>query len=67
MLYFSVNKKSGKTQQQRNNEVISWPKINEKTTGKTITKDTWIPVKKNFECENKDEHLGCDMGIDVAG
>lgn len=21
----------------------------------------------NFECENKDEHLGCDMGIDVAG
>jgi hypothetical protein len=22
---------------------------------------------KNFECDNKDEHLGCDMGIDVAG
>ena len=22
---------------------------------------------KNFECENKDEHLGCDPGIDVAG
>jgi hypothetical protein len=21
----------------------------------------------NFECENQDEHLGCDMGIDVAG
>ena len=21
----------------------------------------------NFECENKDEHLGCNMGIDVAG
>jgi hypothetical protein len=21
----------------------------------------------NFECANKDEHLGCDMGIDVAG
>jgi len=21
----------------------------------------------NFECENKDENLGCDMGIDVAG
>ena len=21
----------------------------------------------NFECENKDPHLGCDMGIDVAG
>ena len=23
--------------------------------------------KKNFECENKDPHLGCDLGIDVAG
>jgi hypothetical protein len=23
--------------------------------------------EQNFECENKDEHLGCDMGIDVAG
>ena len=22
---------------------------------------------QNFECDNKDEHLGCDMGIDVAG
>jgi len=22
---------------------------------------------RNFECENKDEHLGCDPGIDVAG
>ncbi len=22
---------------------------------------------KNFECENKDPHLGCDPGIDVAG
>ena len=21
----------------------------------------------NFECENKDENLGCDPGIDVAG
>ena len=21
----------------------------------------------NFECANKDEHLGCDPGIDVAG
>lgn len=21
----------------------------------------------NFECESPDEHLGCDMGIDVAG
>ena len=21
----------------------------------------------NFECDTPDEHLGCDMGIDVAG
>ncbi len=21
----------------------------------------------NFECQNPDEHLGCDPGIDVAG
>jgi hypothetical protein len=23
--------------------------------------------ERNFECEDKDPHLGCDMGIDVAG
>ena len=23
--------------------------------------------KNNFECEKKDEHLGCNLGIDVAG
>lgn len=23
--------------------------------------------EKNFRCENPDPHLGCDMGIDVAG
>jgi hypothetical protein len=22
---------------------------------------------RNFECDNPDKHLGCDMGIDVAG
>ena len=22
---------------------------------------------KNFECENPDPHLGCDLGIDVMG
>ena len=22
---------------------------------------------RNFECNNRDEHLGCDLGIDVAG
>jgi hypothetical protein len=21
----------------------------------------------NFECDTPDEHLGCDLGIDVAG
>jgi hypothetical protein len=21
----------------------------------------------NFECDNQDSHLGCDLGIDVAG
>jgi hypothetical protein len=23
--------------------------------------------EENFECENKDPNLGCDLGIDVAG
>ena len=23
--------------------------------------------ERNFECENKDPHLGCNMRIDVAG
>ena len=23
--------------------------------------------KWNFECDNKDPHLGCNLGIDVAG
>ena len=23
--------------------------------------------QKNFECENPDKNLGCDLGIDVAG
>ena len=23
--------------------------------------------ERNFECEYKDPHLGCDPGIDVAG
>jgi len=23
--------------------------------------------ENNFDCENKDPNLGCDMGIDVAG
>ena len=22
---------------------------------------------RNFECDNPDKNLGCDMGIDVAG
>ena len=23
--------------------------------------------ERNFECENKDPHLGCNLGVDVAG
>ena len=23
--------------------------------------------ENNFKCENPDKHLGCDLGIDVAG
>ena len=23
--------------------------------------------ESNFECSNPDEHLGCDLGIDVQG
>ena len=23
--------------------------------------------RQNFQCENPDEHLGCDPGVDVAG
>jgi hypothetical protein len=23
--------------------------------------------RNNFECETPDEHLGCDLGIDVQG
>lgn len=23
--------------------------------------------KRNFECDTPDEHLGCDLGIDVQG
>jgi hypothetical protein len=31
-------------------------------------KDGHIDTREqNFECENKDEHLGCNLGIDVAG
>lgn len=33
----------------------------ERNEGHTDTRD------KNFECENPDENLGCDPGIDVAG
>ena len=33
----------------------------DKTEGHVDTREA------NFECEKKDENLGCDMGIDVAG
>ena len=35
--------------------------FDEKNEGHVDTRE------RNFECENKDPHLGCDMGIDVAG
>jgi len=34
---------------------------NERTQGHVDTR------QKNFKCENPDENLGCDLGIDVAG
>jgi hypothetical protein len=54
---------------------------NNKTTRRSIMTDTnnYIETDKereeghvdtrerNFECENKDPHLGCNLGIDVAG
>jgi hypothetical protein len=54
--------------------------INRHQGGKTMNKtDNYIESDKereeghvdtrerNFECENKDPHLGCNLGIDVAG
>ena len=34
---------------------------NERTEGHIDTRHS------NFECESPDRHLGCDLGIDVAG
>ena len=34
---------------------------NEREEGHVDTRE------RNFECENKDPYLGCDLGIDVAG
>jgi hypothetical protein len=34
---------------------------NEREEGHADTRD------KNFDCETPDEHLGCDLGIDVQG
>lgn len=42
-----------------NNEYIETE--DEKEEGHVNTRE------QNFECENKDPNLGCDMGIDVAG
>ena len=35
--------------------------FDESSEGHTDTRE------KNFDCEDKDKNLGCDMGIDVAG
>lgn len=34
---------------------------NEREEGHVDTRE------RNFECNDKDPHLGCDLGIDVAG
>jgi len=34
---------------------------NEREEGHADTRE------RNFECENTDPHLGCNLGIDVAG
>ena len=45
-----------------NNEVENYIESeNERSQGHIDTR------QNNFECENPDEHLGCDPGIDVAG
>lgn len=36
-------------------------KDEERSEGHTDTR------KQNFECDNPDPNLGCDLGIDVAG
>ena len=49
----------------KNNDAMAKNKIqdytDEKNEGRVDTREA------NFECEKKDENLGCDMGIDVAG
>ena len=41
--------------------VVLIPTDQEREQGHVDTRD------KNFDCENKDPNLGCDLGIDVAG
>lgn len=35
--------------------------VDDKSEGHVDTRE------RNFACDNEDKHLGCDMGIDVAG
>ena len=54
--------KKGKDDKMTNNKVENYIESeNERTQGHVDTR------QKNFECENPDEYLGCDLGIDVAG
>jgi hypothetical protein len=61
------NGKQGETQNPRgdkmkNNEVENYIESDsERSHGHVDTRH------QNFECENPDERLGCDLGIDVAG
>jgi hypothetical protein len=44
------------------NDIISYIETDEeRKEGHVNTRE------RNFECENKDPHLGCDMGIDFPG
>ncbi len=43
-------------------------KLNDYIESKEETSEGHVDTRhSNFECENPDEHLGCDPGIDVAG
>ena len=43
-------------------------KLNDYTESNTEREEGHVDTRsRNFECDNKDEHLGCDPGIDVAG
>jgi hypothetical protein len=56
--YTKINERCMMTKKREESFVES---DNERENGHVDTREA------NFECANKDEHLGCDPGIDVAG